>query len=48
MYYKYAFVYVDNILAVSGDLKAIMDYLESKYMLKKDSVKELDSYLGVH
>jgi hypothetical protein len=24
----------------------IMDYLEFKYMLKKDSIKELDSYLG--
>ena len=45
-YYEYVLVYIDNILAVSGNPKAIMDYLESKYMLKKDSIKEPDSYLG--
>ena len=45
-YYEYVLVYVDDILAVSGNPKVIMDYLESKYTLKKDSIKELDSYLG--
>ena len=45
-YYEYILVYVDDILAVSGNPKVIMDYLESKYMLKKDSIKEPDSYLG--
>ena len=45
-YYEYVLVYIDDILAVSGNPKAIMDYLESKYMLKKDSIKEPDSYLG--
>ena len=45
-YYEYVLVYIDNILAVSGNPKVIMDYLESKYMLKKDSIKELDSCLG--
>ena len=45
-YYEYVLIYVDDILAVSGDPKAIMDYLESKYTLKKDSVKEPTLYLG--
>ena len=45
-YYEYVLVYIDDILAVSGNPKVIMDYLESKYMLKKDLIKEPDSYLG--
>ena len=45
-YYEYVLVYVDDILAVSRNPKVIMDYLESKYMLKKDLIKEPDSYLG--
>jgi hypothetical protein len=45
-YYEYVLVYVDDILAVSRDPKVIIDYLESKYMLKKDLIKEPDLYLG--
>ena len=33
-YYEYVLVYIDDILAVYGNPKVIMDYLESKYMLK--------------
>ena len=45
-YYKYILIYVDDILALSKDLKKIMDYLESKYTLKDGSMKEPDQYLG--
>jgi len=45
-YYEYVLIYVDDILACSANPKAIMDHLQSHYTLKKDSVKEPESYLG--
>lgn len=46
-YYEYTLCYVDDILACSTDPpEVIMDTLQKTYLLKKDSVKEPDSYLG--
>ena len=45
-YWEYVLIYVDDILAVSGNPKAIMDFLAAKYTLKEGSVKEPDTYLG--
>ena len=45
-YWEYVLCYVDDILAVSHDPQAIMDYLSQNYTLKSDSVKTPDTYLG--
>ncbi|KAI2500927.1 hypothetical protein MHU86_13534 [Fragilaria crotonensis] len=45
-YWEYVLCYVDDILCVSHEPQVVMDYLASKYTLKKGSVKEPDSYLG--
>ena len=45
-YWEYVLVYVDDALAISHDPKSIMDYLSSRYTLKKGSVKEPTEYLG--
>jgi hypothetical protein len=37
---------VDDILAVSNDPQAIMDYLSKHYTLKRGSVKAPSEYLG--
>ena len=45
-YWEYVLCYVDDILCVSHEPQTVMDYLASKYTLKKGSVKEPDAYLG--
>ena len=45
-YWEYVLCYVDDVLAISHDPQAIMDYLNQAYTLKPDSVKEPDGYLG--
>ena len=45
-YWEYVLIYVDDILVMSHEPKAVMDYLASKYTLKEGSVKELEAYLG--
>lgn len=45
-YYEYVLVYVDDILAISTNPKAVMDYLETTYTLKENSVQEPTEYLG--
>jgi hypothetical protein len=45
-YWEYVLCYVDDILCVSHEPQVVMDYLASKYTLKKGSVKEPDAYLG--
>ena len=37
---------MDDILCISHEPQVVMDYLASKYTLKKGSVKEPDAYLG--
>lgn len=46
LYYEYILTYVDDCLVVSEDPKTIMTMLGETYTLKKDSVKEPDTYLG--
>jgi len=45
-YWEYVLCYVDDILAISHDPMAVMEYLKSHYTLKNDSVKEPTQYLG--
>jgi len=45
-YYEYLLVYVDDILAISEDPKAILDVLDSHFLLKADSIGEPSTYLG--
>jgi hypothetical protein len=45
-YWEYVLCYVDDILCVSNEPQTVMDYLASRYTLKKGSVKEPDVYLG--
>ena len=45
-YWEYVLCYVDDILCISHEPQVVMDYLASKYTLKKGSVKEPDAYLG--
>jgi hypothetical protein len=45
-YWEYVLCYVDDILCVSHEPQTVMDYLASRYTLKKGSVKEPDAYLG--
>jgi Reverse transcriptase (RNA-dependent DNA polymerase) len=45
-YYEYLLVYVDDILVVSHDPKAVMDLLAQHYTLKAGSVRTPKEYLG--
>ena len=45
-YWEYVLCYVDDVLIVSHNPKAVMKHLEAKYTLKPSSVKEPDEYLG--
>jgi len=45
-YYEYVLCYCDDILAISEDPKAIMEFLRTKYTLKNNSVAEPTVYLG--
>lgn len=45
-YWEYVLIHVDDILCVSENPKATMDYLGTHYTLKAGSVKEPDIYLG--
>jgi hypothetical protein len=44
--WNYILCYVDDILCIHTDPKLVMDFLVSKYTLKKGSVQEPDLYLG--
>ena len=45
-YWEYVLCYVDDVLAISHDPQSIMDYLNTAYTLKPDSIKPPDEYLG--
>jgi len=45
-YWAYVLCYIDNLLVISHDPRAVMNYLSEKYTLKQGSVKEPDMYLG--
>ena len=45
-YWEYVLCYVDDTLCISHEPQVVMDYLASKYTLKKGSVKKPDAYLG--
>ena len=45
-YYEYMLVYTDDFLVISVDPKSILNALKTKVMLKPDSIKEPDQYLG--
>jgi hypothetical protein len=45
-YWEYVLCYVDEILCVSHEPQTVMDYLASRYTLKKGSVNEPYAYLG--
>jgi hypothetical protein len=45
-YWEYVLCYVDDVLVISHEPQQVMDYLNSKYTMKKSSVKPPDEYLG--
>lgn len=45
-YYEYIFVYVDDLMAVSENPRAILNKLGSHYLLKPDSIAEPTTFLG--
>jgi hypothetical protein len=45
-YWEYVLCYVDDVLVISHEPQKVMDYLNSKYTMKKGSVKPPDEYLG--
>ena len=45
-YYEYLLVYVDDVLAISHDLKPLIDEVGKAYELKKGSVGPPTRYLG--
>jgi hypothetical protein len=47
-YWEYVLCYVDDLLVISHNPKAVMDFLAKRYTLKKGSVKEPDTYLGAN
>jgi hypothetical protein len=47
-YYKMLLVYVDNVLAISHELKVLIDAIGEYYKVKPGSNKEPDIYLGAN
>ena len=45
-YYEYILVYTDDILVISHELKEALIQLDQHFLLKRDSIKEPDLYLG--
>ena len=45
-YWEYVRCHLDGILCISHEPQVVMDYLASKFTLKKGSVKEPDANLG--
>lgn len=45
-YYEYLFVYVDDVIAISEDPRAILDKLNLFYTLKPGSIEEPKTFLG--
>ena len=45
-YWEYVLCYVDDVLVVSHEPRKVVDYLNTAYTLKPDSIKEPDEYLG--
>ena len=45
-YYKYIMCYVNDILSVSLDAKAILQSQQGQFKLKGDKIEPLDMYLG--
>ena len=45
-YYKYIFVYVDDILVIAEQPREIINVIARAYRLKEDSVMEPKTYLG--
>jgi hypothetical protein len=45
-YWEYVLCYVDDVLVISHDPKAVMDELSKRYTMKKGSVKDPEEYLG--
>ena len=45
-YYEYLLVYVDDVLAISHDLKPLIEEIGKRYELKKGSVGPPMRYLG--
>jgi hypothetical protein len=45
-YYEYVLVYVDDILAVSIDPRAILEGIQTRFKFKDDKIEEPSNYLG--
>ena len=45
-YYEYILVYTDDILVISHEPKEALTQLDQHFLLKRDSIKEPDLYLG--
>ena len=45
-YYEYILVYMDDILIISHEPKEALAQLDQQFLLKRDSIKEPDLYLG--
>lgn len=45
-YWEYILCYVDDVLVISHDPKSVMDFLNSHYTLKPNSIAEPKDYIG--
>jgi hypothetical protein len=45
-YWEYVLCYVDDVLVLSHEPEKVMKHLQTRYVLKADSLKEPDEYLG--
>ena len=46
--FTYIFVYVDDVLIMDKDPKSYMTHLQHKYIVREDTIKDLDFYLGTN
>ncbi|MDM3803408.1 hypothetical protein, partial [Proteus mirabilis] len=47
-FYEYVFIYMDDFLCISYDLKSILDIIGKYFKFKLEFIKILDIYLGVN
>ena len=45
-YYSYIYIYVDDILIISDNCKKYMSMINETFMIKRESIKVPDAYLG--
>ena len=45
-YYEYILIYVDDLLAISSDVRLVILEVAEKFKLKKDKIEPSEIYLG--